>query len=73
MVTIKVGKPNVKVYINRTDGIFGSGGVREAYTDSKGIAYINWDDFKPGFQGEIVVNANSVYKGRIDINGVYSV
>ncbi len=71
MITVKVGKPNVKVYIARTDGVFGSGGVREAYTDSKGDAYINWDDFKSGFTGEIVVNGNCVYKGKINMNGVY--
>ena len=72
MITVEVGKSGVKVYISAGTGFLGTGGVREAITDSKGDAYINFDDYDSTFNGEIFVAGKSIYKGRIDANGIYS-
>jgi hypothetical protein len=71
MITVEVGRSGVKVYISASTGFLGTGGVREATTDSRGNAYINFDDYGPTFNGEIFVAGNSIYKGRIDANGIY--
>lgn len=73
MITIEVGRAGIKVYISASTGFLGTGGVREAITDSKGNAYINFDDYGSTFNGEVFVAGNSIYKGRINVNDIYSV
>lgn len=72
MVTIEVGKPGVKVYVNASLGFFGTGGVREAITDSDGNAYINFDDFGSTFSGKIYVSGRLIHEGKIESDGLYS-
>lgn len=75
MITVKVGKPGVSVYITASVGGFfgslGAGGVRSTRTDSSGNAYINFDDYSPKFEGTIVVEGTTIYKGSIDAHGTY--
>lgn len=71
MITIEVGRKGIKVYISASLGFFGTGGVREAITDSQGNAYIDFDDFGSSFNGEVFVAGKSIYKGKIDADGIY--
>ena len=72
MVTIAVGKSGVKVYIDASLGFWGAGGVRAGITDSKGNAYIDFDDFGSKFSGKIYVAGEKIYEGEIQAEGVYS-
>jgi hypothetical protein len=71
VINIRIGKQGVKAYISASTGFFGTGGVRSAYSDSSGYAYIDFDDYGPEFSGEIFIDGRSVYKGKISSNGTY--
>lgn len=73
MITVESGKAGIRVYIAASLNFFGTGGVRDSVTNSKGIAYIDFDDFGENFNGEIYVDGRLVYKGSIDRNGFDSV
>ncbi|MEH2195441.1 MAG: hypothetical protein V7K98_22755 [Nostoc sp.] len=71
MIKIRVGESGVKTYISASTGFFGTGGVRSTHSDSSGNAYIDFDDYGPEFSGEIYVDGECIYKGKISSNGTY--
>lgn len=68
MIRVYVGERGKKVYIQGYLGFMGTGGVRTAYSEKDGYAYINFDDYGPSFEGEVYINGRRTYKGRIGIN-----